>query len=135
MSNIGIMIQLPHPLLTEGDTETLIRAFSNIIDNAIKYNINGGEIEVVGKLSEHEIMVTVSNTGSGVASSDIPKVFDHFYRVEKSRSLRYGGSGLGLAITKRIVDLHGGAVVFKSKVGDWTRVTVTLPRSIEKVPT
>jgi signal transduction histidine kinase len=135
MSNIGIMIQLPHPLLTEGDIETLIRAFSNIIDNAIKYNINGGKIEVVGELSAREIMVTVSNTGSGVASSDIPKVFDRFYRVEKSRSLRYGGSGLGLAITKRIVDLHGGTVVFKSKVGDWTRVTVTLPRSMGKVST
>ena len=69
--------------------------------------------------------VTVGNTGEGVPEDAISRVFDQFYRVEKSRSTGHGGSGLGLAIVKRIIELHGGEVGFESRQGDWTRVTVT----------
>ena len=112
----------------EGNEEKLTRAFSNILDNAIKYNVDGGRVEVIGDQTGVDLMITVTNTGPGVAEAEIPKVFDQFYRVEESRSLRYGGSGLGLAIVKRIVELHGGKVKFESQQGDWTRVTVRLPR-------
>jgi two-component system, OmpR family, sensor kinase len=132
MRGIEIGSQLPQRLEVEGDADRLTRAFSNILDNAIKYNLDGGRIEVAGSLLDDGISITVSNTGAGVAAAEIPKVFDRFYRVEESRSLRYGGSGLGLAIVRRIVDLHGGKVEFKSKPEDWTRVTVNLPRNIRK---
>jgi len=80
-----------------------------------------------------ELTITVTNTGPGVAEAEIPKVFDQFYRVEESRSLRYGDSGLGLAIVKRIVELHGGKANLESRQGDWKRVTVSLPRPRETI--
>jgi two-component system OmpR family sensor kinase len=126
--NIKIHIRLPNGLVIQGDAEKLNRAFSNILDNALKYNVDGGRIEVIGDQSAAQLTITFTNTGPGVAEADIPKVFDQFYRVEKSRSLRYGGSGLGLAIVKKIVELHQGKVSFESQQGAWTRVTVCLPR-------
>jgi two-component system OmpR family sensor kinase len=126
--NIKIDIRLPDRLLIQGDAEKLNRAFSNILDNALKYNVDGGRIEVIGDQSGVDLTITVTNTGPGVAEAEIPKVFEQFYRVEKSRSAGYGGSGLGLTIVKRIVELHGGKVELESQQGAWTRVTVSLPR-------
>jgi signal transduction histidine kinase len=129
--NIDIDVRLPKELIVKGSAEKLNRAFSNILDNAIKYNVDGGRIEVIGDQSGTDLTITITNTGPGVAEAEIHKVFDQFYRVEESRSLRYGGSGLGLAIVKRIIALHGGTVNFESKPGSWTRVTVSLPRHWE----
>ena len=132
--NITMDIRLSKELVIHGDAGKLRRAFSNIVDNAVKYSVEGGRIEVTADQSATEQTVTVTNTGPGVAEAEIPKVFDQFYRVEKSRSAKHGGSGLGLAIVKRIVELHGGEVNFESRQGDWTRVTVILPRFPEKIP-
>jgi two-component system OmpR family sensor kinase len=131
---IQMDIHLPDESIIYGDMEKLKRAFSNILDNAVKYNVDGGRIEVEGDQDDDILTITLTNTGPGVAEDEIPKVFDQFYRVEESRSLQYGGSGLGLAIVKRIVELHGGRVNFESKKGAWTRVTVRLPRRREPVP-
>jgi two-component system, OmpR family, sensor kinase len=128
---IQMDIQVPGEFIIQGDMEKLNRAFSNILDNAVKYNVDGGRIEVVGAQFDDDLTITVTNTGPGVAKAEISKVFDQFYRVEESRSLLYGGSGLGLAIVKRIVELHGGRVSFESQQGAWTRVTVSLPRHRE----
>lgn len=124
---VKIDVRLPDRLVTQGDAEKLNRAFSNILDNALKYNVDGGRIEVTGDQSGVELTITVSNTGPGVPEDEIPKVFGQFYRVEKSRSIQHGGTGLGLAIVKRIVELHGGTVRFESRPEAWTRVTVHLP--------
>ena len=128
---IIIDIRLPDRIVIQGEAERLNRAFSNILDNALKYNVDEGRIEVVAEQSAAEVTITVTNTGPGVAETEIHKVFDQFFRVEKSRSLLYGGSGLGLAIVKRIVELHEGKVEFESRQGVWTRVTVRLPGSRE----
>jgi len=125
--NIKLEIRLPKGLVVMGDGEKLHRAFSNILDNAIKYNVDGGRIELTAAQSAAELTVEVANTGPGVAEAEIPKVFDQFYRGEKSRSIEHGGSGLGLAIVKRIVELHNGTVKFESQQGVWTRVTVSMP--------
>lgn len=127
---IKMDIRLPEGLMIPGDAEKLRRAFSNILDNAVKYNDDGGWIELTGEATAAELTVAVANTGPGVAEAEIPKVFDQFYRVEKSRSIQHGGSGLGLAIVKRIITLHGGRVLFESQPGAWTRITVSLPRNI-----
>ncbi len=133
--DIHIAARLPASLPVAGDVEKLTRAFSNILDNAIKYNVDGGRVEVVAAMSGEHLTVTVSNTGPGVAEAEIPKVFQQFFRVEESRSTRYGGSGLGLAIVLRIVELHGGSVTFESRPERWTRVTIRLPVAANAVRT
>lgn len=125
---IRMVVRLRGQLFIPGDGEKLKRTFSNIIDNAIKYNVDGGQIEVIGNESAKECTIAVTNTGPGVAGADVEKVFEQFYRVERSRSFRHGGFGLGLAIVKRIVELHGGRVRFESISDDRTRVSVYLPR-------
>jgi len=125
---ITINVSLSGSLTVNGDREKLYRAFSNILDNAVKYNVDGGSIWLSGIESASYIEIVAVNTGAGVAKEDIPKVFDQFYRAEKSRSSKYGGSGLGLAIVKRIIDLHSGEIRFESEQGGLTRVTVHLPR-------
>ena len=131
--DINIEISTPGELVIQGDEEKIKRAFSNILDNAIKYNIEEGRIEISAGFSEAEIEIVVSNTGTGVSETEISRIFDQFYRVEKSRSTYHGGSGLGLAIVKRIIELHGGRVDFKSSQGDLTHVTVTFPQYTEKL--
>jgi signal transduction histidine kinase len=125
--NIRIDLSLPEFTEVQGDGEKLTRAFSNILDNAIKYNIAGGKVNVKGDKTDGNVAILVSNTGPGVAEVDIDKVFDQFYRVEKSRSIAHGGSGLGLAIVKRIIELHNGKVRLESQPGRWTSVSVKLP--------
>jgi len=127
--NITFETRLPGPLALRGDAEMLRRAFSNVLDNALKYNVEGGQIKLAGDQSPTELEVTVVNTGPGVAESEIPKLFDQFYRVEKSRTIERGGSGLGLAIVKRVIDLHGGKIDLESRQGSWTRVRIHLPRN------
>lgn len=128
--SIMMEVNLPENLWVKGDEEKLRRAFSNLLDNAIKYNEDGGQIVIRAKREVTEtavIVVIIENTGPGVPEEDLPKVFDQFYRVEKSRSLDYGGSGLGLSIVKRIIELHKGKVDIESKPGVRTRVIVRLP--------
>ena len=86
----------------------------HLLDNAIKYNEDGGQIVIRAEREVAETVVILKITGPGVPEEDLPKVFDQFYRVEKSRSLDYGGSGLGLPIVKRIVELHKGKVDIKA---------------------
>jgi len=126
---VKIRLSLPEGLIIQGDGEKLSRAFSNILDNALKYNVDGGWVDVTGRQSEGELVITVANSGHGLAEADIPRVFDQFYRVEKSRSQAHGGAGLGLAIVKRIVALHHGEVALESEQGAWTRITVRLTGS------
>ncbi len=114
-------------LTVAGDPEKILRLLINLIDNAIKYNIEvGGQIRIATKTSKGQVILTLANTGPEIPAEDLPRVFDQFYRVEKSRSLNYGGSGLGLTIVHRIVQQHGGSIEMKSNDG-WTVCTILLP--------
>jgi len=124
---IKMEISLPARLLVRGDPEKLSRAFSNIIDNALKYNLEGGRIEASVEQSAAGLTVRIGNTGVGIAAAELPLVFEQFYRIEKSRSSQFGGSGLGLTIAKRIVELHRGQITIESRGKNWTQVTVFLP--------
>jgi two-component system OmpR family sensor kinase len=97
------------------------------LDNAVKYNKDGGEIHLVVKRTDTNVALRVANTGAGIPTNEVDKVFDQFYRVEGSRSLQYGGSGLGLAIVKRIIELHGGCVKMESEPDAWTKITILFP--------
>lgn len=112
-------------LIILGDSDELIRLFINLLDNAIKYT-ERGEINISTSQNEKNILVKVEDTGIGIPAEHIPHIFDRFYRVEESRTLR--GAGLGLAIAKEIVKAHSGEIEIRSKIGAGSLFTVSLPK-------
>ena len=100
----------------------------NLCDNAVKYNKDGGRVDITIKEQPDFVSVTVADTGIGIPGSAINRVFERFYRVDKSHSKEVGGTGLGLSIVKHAVKLLGGDVSLESKENKGTSVTVTLPK-------
>jgi two-component system phosphate regulon sensor histidine kinase PhoR len=124
--------------LINGDQERLVQVVSNLVDNAIKYTPQGGQITVsVGRISlpgggSGDVLPTgveliVTDTGIGIPEADRPRVFERFYRVDKARSRELGGTGLGLAIVKHIVEGHGGQIHVEGNVPTGSRFVVRLP--------
>jgi signal transduction histidine kinase len=105
--------QLPH---TYADIGLIERAISNLIDNAIQYTPENGEVKIEITKENGKIKVVVSDTGYGISEEELPLIFNRFYRVEKSRARTTGGSGLGLAIAKKIIDVHNSTIFVKSKI-------------------
>jgi two-component system heavy metal sensor histidine kinase CusS len=115
--------------LLNADPILFRRALSNLLSNALQYTPRGGKINISVKQSDDQsIEVSVSDTGSGIAPEDIPRVFDRFYRADRARSQYPQGMGLGLAIVKSIMDLHGGTVVVQSEPTKGTIVTLRFLR-------
>lgn len=111
-----------------GDADKLTEVLINLIDNAIKYTPEGGRITVEARKREGVVEITVGDTGIGIPSREIPRIFERFYRVDRARSREMGGTGLGLSIVKHIVEAHGGKVSVESQVGKGSRFVVTLPK-------
>lgn len=101
----------------------------NLLDNAVKYNKQGGRADVDVSSSGDDIVVTVSDTGIGVPADSIDRIFERFYRADKSHSRKIGGTGLGLSIVKHGVSLHGGSITVKSSEGSGTTFTMALPKN------
>lgn len=101
----------------------------NLLDNAVKYNKQGGRADVDVRSSGDDIVVTVSDTGIGVPADSIDRIFERFYRADKSHSRKIGGTGLGLSIVKHGVSLHGGSITVKSSEGRGTTFTMALPKN------
>ena len=101
----------------------------NLLDNAVKYNKQGGRADVDVRSSGDDIVVTVSDTGIGVPADSIDRIFERFYRADKSHSRKIGGTGLGLSIVKLGVSLHGGSITVKSSEGSGTTFTMALPKN------
>lgn len=111
-----------------GDEDLLSQVFINLLHNAIKFTSENGNIGVKLSSSENEIECKISDTGRGISPQDQPRIFERFYKADKSRDRSLGGNGLGLSIVKKIVDLHGGKISLTSEVGKGTEFTVFLPR-------
>lgn len=110
-----------------GDGEKIGQVIANLLTNAINYSSAGGEIRVSTEASQGLALCKVADTGMGIPAEDLPRIFDRFYRVEKSRSREKGGTGLGLAISRAIVNAHGGTIEVESVVNQGTTFTVRLP--------
>lgn len=116
------------PAFVLGDEEALNRVVRNLLDNAIRYTPPGGRITISTEEAEDESLLSVTDTGTGIASEDLPFVFDRFYRADKAR-VNDGGTGLGLSICKNIIAAHGGCLEVESKPGVGSRFWVALPKA------
>jgi signal transduction histidine kinase len=118
----------PDDIRTLGDAFRLKQAIINLVDNAIKYNRPGGSVRVTAEADESRLVIRVQDSGIGIPHVDQQRIFDRFYRVDKSRSRAQGGSGLGLAIVKKIVEDHGGTISVESTPREGSTFTIGLPR-------
>jgi signal transduction histidine kinase len=117
-------------LCTQDD---LYQIIFNLVENAIKYNLPGGTVEVTGSCRGGRVALKVSDTGVGIPEEDMPKIFDRFYRVDKARSRAAGGTGLGLSIVSDTVKVHGGTIAGQRRGdGTGTIFTVTFPAASTK---
>jgi len=120
--DIDIPPTLPEVMSDEARVEQVL---VNIIHNAIKFTPSGGKINISAKARDNDILVSVSDTGVGIPADDLPRIFERFYKADKSRS--GGGTGLGLAIAKHIVEAHGGRIWAESVEGRGSTFNFTLP--------
>ena len=109
------------------DIGLVMRVLENLIENALRYTPRDGMIELVLSSALRGVTVQVRDSGCGIPADELPRIFDRFYQLDKSRNLNPGSSGLGLAIAKRILDLHGGSIAVSSAVNEGTRFTFDLP--------
>lgn len=126
--NIKFIRKIPEEaIFIEIDEDKITQVLDNIISNALKYSPQGGNITFRAKELSDEILVSVTDEGVGIPKSELAKVFDRFYRVDKARSRKLGGTGLGLAIAKEVVVAHGGRIWAKSQEHKGTTIFFTLP--------
>jgi heavy metal sensor kinase len=115
------------PLPCEGDPEQIGRVITNLLANAIDYNHESGEVRITGQKEGGAVILRVSDSGPGIAAEELPRIFERFYRADKSRSGSGGHTGLGLAISKAIVESHGGSLTAASQPGAGATFVVRLP--------
>ena len=115
------------PAELEGVRQLIYEVAYNLGDNAIKYNVDGGSVSINVSSDGKNAKLTVSDTGIGIAAEDQSRIFERFYRVDKSHSKESGGTGLGLSIVKHAVQYHGGRISMDSAPGKGTSISVSLP--------
>ena len=137
-SKRDVMIKLEYDLeksyITHADRPKIFRVCQNLIFNAVKYNHDGGEVKVSIKAHKNSIQVDVKDNGHGIPPEDLKRIFERFYRVEKSRSKERGGTGLGLAIVKHILEGHKSKISVSSTVGKGSIFSFSLPLEKDKKP-
>jgi signal transduction histidine kinase len=117
----------PDARTIRADETRLHEVLYNLLDNAVKYSRENGQIRMQATPRGHEIVLSVNDNGIGISKDDLPRIFERFYRADKARSRELGGTGLGLAIVKHIAQLHGGRVEAESEPGRGTTIRVVLP--------
>ena len=130
---LGLSLTGSAELIVRGDRSQLVSAFSNLVDNAIKYSEAGGIVLVESVVNDDEIFVSITDHGIGIATQHQKRIFERFYRVDKARSRATGGTGLGLSIVRHIVLEHGGEIEVKSEEGVGSTFKVRLPRIAKKL--
>ena len=124
---VSIALQIPETLPTIiGDPDRLKQVMVNLVSNGVKYNHEGGRVDIEVKIGEDKLNVAVKDTGRGIAEEDLPHIFERFYRVDDSEQ-QVKGTGLGLSIAKHIVEVHGGTISVQSGKGQGSTFSFTLP--------
>ena len=127
VKHVELVLESFRPVVAEIDEVKLSLAFSNLIENGIKYNVENGYVHVKLDADHKYFFVTVTDSGIGIPEESIDKIFERFYRVDKSHSREIGGTGLGLAITRSAIVMHRGAIKVKSEEHKGTTFSVRIP--------
>ncbi len=127
MAGVQLTEELEESLAYRGNPELFKSLLSNLLSNAIKYNHKGGEVLLRGERKKKNLVLEVRDTGIGIPEEEQPRVFERFYKVDKSRALDHDSSGLGLAIVKHIVELYDGEIKLESTPGEGTSFRIKLP--------
>lgn len=125
-AGLRLEVDLPDRLAARANPDHLAQVLDNLLSNAVRYTPAGGTVTLRAERRSREVLVSVLNTGEGIPPEDLPRIFERFYRVEKSRDRGRGGAGIGLAIVKQLVEAAGGRVGAESG-GGVTRVWFSLP--------
>jgi two-component system sensor histidine kinase SenX3 len=129
--NIQVGSVVPtEPLAVVGNRDQLVTAVVNLVENAIKYSEPGDSVSVRARLDSEVVSIVVQDTGRGIPARDLDRIFERFYRVDRSRDSATGGTGIGLSIVRHIAINHGGAVEVTSYEGDGSTFTMTLPQEV-----
>lgn len=127
MKKIKLSADVEGALSTQGDCAAFIKAFTNLLQNAIRYTPSGGEIHIEAKRVKNQLRVVIKDTGVGIADKNLEKIFERFWRTDQARNYDNGGSGLGLPITQTIIESCGGTIEVTSKLGAGSCFTINLP--------
>lgn len=132
--SIGFAWEYPQSFPVFADEERIQQVLTNLIVNSLKYGVKNGKTEVsLEELSEEKILIKISDNGEGVAEEHLPRLFERFYRVDKSGNRKAGGSGLGLAIVKHIIEAHQEKLLVESTPGVGSEFSFTLQRATKEV--
>ena len=118
---------VPSALTVQGDRRQIVRALTNLLDNAVRYSDSGQRVSLIVEPIEDGTSLTVRDEGEGIPRAELERVFERFYRVDRARSRETGGTGLGLAIVRHVAQNHGGKVRVESKPGEGSSFTLQLP--------
>ena len=130
--DISLTLETFRPIVADADEVKLTLAISNLVENAIKYNVEGGWVRVSLNADHKHYFIKVTDSGIGIPESSLESVFERFYRVDKTRSRETGGTGLGLAITRDIILKHHGAIRVYSKENEGTTFIIRIPLTYVK---
>ncbi|MDQ3534702.1 MAG: ATP-binding protein [Bacteroidota bacterium] len=126
--NMNFVSDCEKKVYVKADQQRIYQVMLNLISNAVKYTKEGGKVTVDFKIERGEVITSVKDTGRGIPPEDIKRIFERFYRVEKSRSRDKGGTGLGLAIVKHILEAHNSKIQVSSTVGKGSTFSFKLPK-------
>ncbi|MEN2775641.1 ATP-binding protein [Acetivibrio clariflavus] len=125
--NIVLINNSSEKVFIKANRNRMKQMILNLVDNAVKYNVPSGSVTVSAENAGGKVIICVKDTGIGIPSQHIPRIFERFYRVDKGRSRNMGGTGLGLSIVKHIVNLYNGVINVNSEVGKGTEFIIQLP--------
>ncbi len=126
--NMNLSVKANNPVMVMADKKRIFEVFSNLVGNGIKYGKKGGNIDVVLYDMKDVILIEVSDDGIGISKKDLSRIFERFYRVDKSRSRMQGGTGLGLSIVKHIIEAHKQTIHVKSQIDEGSTFTFMLEK-------